>query len=342
MKYLVEKLDLVYRIAEVVPVDMNYFTVPFTETAVKILNEFKEKEIARTKATFGDVNIKEAVPAYKMIQFHNRQNLGFESIRENLFTELETEGMWYVIPEDVDKVINAYTQYNYYNGLKHALLTSARMRTMATSEDIGGTIFNTVEKNGEVKRAYIILYDLYPGGLGFTEKAFDFADEILHEAINLVKNCRCKDGCPACVGDYHLDKKLVLWGLEGMLEQTKAPVDIKEKAPEMTVIEEKMFNFKELEERWKDFIAFLNKRSEPFVQFFTTIDGVNIRGDKLILNVSKPFYKEWIMETQNKAKMENIIRRYVNLPNNFSIDVEVDIKDSKIDKILRRYDDLTR
>jgi DEAD/DEAH box helicase domain-containing protein len=342
MQYLVEKLDLVNRIAEVVPVDMNYFTVPFTETAVSILREFKNKDIARTKATFGDVNIKEAVPAYKMIQFHNRQNLGFEPIRDNLFTEIETEGMWYLIPEDVDSLINAYTQFNYYSGLKHALLTASRMRTMATSEDIGGTIFNTAEENGEVKRAYVILYDLYPGGLGFTEKAYDFAEEILAEAIQLVSNCRCKDGCPACVGDYHLDRKLVLWGLEGMLQQKEAPIKVTKKVPEVIVYEEKHFNLSELEEKWGEFIAYLNKKSEVYVQFFTTILGVKVNGETLVFNVPGSFYREWIMETANRKRMENVIRRYVKVPEKFRIDVNVLEQDSKLDKLLRRYDDLTK
>lgn len=342
MQYMVERLDLINRIAEVIPVDMNYFTVPFTETAVSIIKEFKNRDIGRTKAVFGDVNIKEAVPAYKMVQFHNRQNLGFEPIKENLYTELETEGMWYLIPEDVDNVINSYTQFNYYNGIKHALLMAARMRTMATSEDIGGTIFTTAEENGEIKRAYVILYDLYPGGLGFTEKAYEYSDEILNEAIRLVKNCRCKDGCPACVGDYHLDKKLVLWGLEGMLEKRQAPIEVKKKAVEVTAFEEKHFEFIELEAKWEEFKVFLNKRSEGFTQFFTTIKEIRILGDKLLLKVSAPFYKEWIMEFANKKKLENIIKRYVRIPDGFSIDVEVDEFDSKMDKIIRRYDDLTK
>ena len=344
MQYLVEKLDLVNRIAEVIPVDMNYFTVPFSETAVSILKEFKTKIIAKTVASFGDVKVKEAVTAYKMIQFHNRQNLGFESIRENLFTELETEGMWYLIPEAVDRIINAYTQFNYYSGIKHALLTTTRMRTMATSEDIGGTIFNTVENEGEIKRAYVILYDLYPGGLGFTEKAFDFSEEILHEAIKLVRKCRCKDGCPACVGDYHLDKKLVLWGLQGMLTEVKVPQHIAKVVPEVRVIEEKRFNLSELTEKWSELIIFLNKRSEVFVQFFATVRGIKIQGDTLVLSVLGDFYKEWILETENKSKMENIIKRYVNVPEKFKIDVEIE-KNSDADKsnkIMRRYDDLTK
>lgn len=170
VQYMVQTLDLVNRIAYVIPMDSNYFTVPFVETAVSIIKEFKTKDAGRSTVSFGDVRIKEAVPAYKMIQFHNRQNLGFEPIKENLFTQLETEGMWYLIPDDVDNILNSYSEYNYYSGIKHALLTAARIRTMATSEDMGGTVFNTVEKNGEVKKSYIILYDLYPGGLGFTEK----------------------------------------------------------------------------------------------------------------------------------------------------------------------------
>ena len=344
VQYMVQTLDLVNRIAYVIPMNSNYFTVPFVETAVSIMKEFKSKNAGRSIVTFGDVRIKEAVPAYKMIQFHNRQNLGFEPIKENLFTQLETEGMWYLIPDDVDNILNSYSEFNYYSGIKHALLTAARIRTMATSEDMGGTVFNTVEKNGEVKKSYIILYDLYPGGLGFTEKAYDFAEDILMEAIRLVKNCRCKSGCPACVGDYHLDKSLVLWALNGMLEKVKETVKVVKKVPEIKYYEEKLYKFTELPEKWQDFIKFLKGRSENFVQFFSTIENVSIKGTTLLLKVSGSFYKQWIMETLNKQRIENIIKRYVDIPEKFAIDVNADDEDekNKMDKLMRRYDDLTK
>ncbi|HBM79684.1 MAG TPA: DEAD/DEAH box helicase, partial [Clostridiaceae bacterium] len=230
MQYLVENLDLTNRIATVVPVDMNYFTVPFVETSVNVLRGFKSKEIKRTHGYFGDVKVKEAIPAYKMIQFHNHQNLGFERISIPLYQEIETEGMWYAVPDEVDEVYNGYTMFNYYNGLKHSLLNAALMRTMATREDMASTVFNDKEEGDDAKKSYILLYDLYPGGLGFSEKAYDFAYEIIKDAVTLVKNCRCDGGCPACVGDYHLDKKLIIWGLESLLSETKAPMNIK-KAP---------------------------------------------------------------------------------------------------------------
>lgn len=342
VQYMVEKLDLVNRIATVFPIEVNYFTVPFTDTMVNIIKEFKSREFSRTNASFGDVLIKEAVVAYKMIQFHNRQNLGFESIKDNLFTTLETEGLWYLIPEDVDNIINSYTEFNYYNGVKHALLNAARIRTMATSEDIGATIFNTVEKDGEVKRAFVILYDLYPGGLGFTEKAFDYAEDILKDAISMVKNCKCKDGCPACVGDYHLDKKMVLWALEGMIKETGESPVVTKVVKDVVIREEKLFNLYELPQKWSEFKSYLKSKSEAFLGFFNTIDYVEVKGDLLIFNVNSPFFREWVLDTLNKLKIENIIRRHVEVPETFSIDVNVINHDNKIDKIIRRYDDLTR
>ena len=48
--------------------------------------------------------------------------------------------------------------------------------------------------------------------------------EILESAIKMVSGCPCEDGCPACVGDYNLDKKTVLWGLDNLLEESEPPV----------------------------------------------------------------------------------------------------------------------
>ena len=58
----------------------------------------------------------------------------------------------------------------------------------------------------------LFIYDKYVGGLGYSEKISDLMPKIIDNAIRMVAGCSCEDGCPACVGDYTLDKKLVLWG----------------------------------------------------------------------------------------------------------------------------------
>jgi DEAD/DEAH box helicase domain-containing protein len=46
----------------------------------------------------------------------------------------------------------------------------------------------------------IVLYDMVPAGIGFSERLFEVHDELLGHAYNLVAGCTCVDGCPSCVG----------------------------------------------------------------------------------------------------------------------------------------------
>ncbi len=344
MQYMVESLDTTNRIAYVFPVDMNYFTVPFVETDVNVLREFKNQAIQRTEVSFGDVKVKEAVPAYKMVQFHNHQNLGFERITLPLFQEIETEGLWFTVDDEVDRIFNSHTQHNYYNGLKHSLLNAAMRKTMSTTEDLKGTVFNSKNEQGEVKKSHVLIYDLYPGGLGFSEKAYDYGSEIIDDSIVLVENCKCDDGCPACVGDYHLDKKLVLWGLRRMLEEADTPENIKKAEKPPSIIQEYAYSLKELPSKWEEFVLFLKTKGEYLNSFLSTINQIELHGTVLHFVTDFMFYEEWILNTANKKKLMNIIKRYVEVPAGFDISVKTiekkpfDIKD----KIMRRYDDLIK
>ncbi len=46
----------------------------------------------------------------------------------------------------------------------------------------------------------IVLYDLVPAGIGFSQKLFEIHDELMLCALELVSECGCEDGCPSCVG----------------------------------------------------------------------------------------------------------------------------------------------
>lgn len=46
----------------------------------------------------------------------------------------------------------------------------------------------------------VVLYDLVPAGIGFSEKLFELHDELIRRAHELVSECACEDGCPSCVG----------------------------------------------------------------------------------------------------------------------------------------------
>jgi DEAD/DEAH box helicase domain-containing protein len=46
----------------------------------------------------------------------------------------------------------------------------------------------------------IVIYERIPAGIGFSQQLFDLHQELIGNALKLVKHCTCKDGCPSCVG----------------------------------------------------------------------------------------------------------------------------------------------
>ncbi len=46
----------------------------------------------------------------------------------------------------------------------------------------------------------VVLYDLIPAGIGFSNRLFELHQELMAHAYELVTACPCADGCPSCVG----------------------------------------------------------------------------------------------------------------------------------------------
>jgi DEAD/DEAH box helicase domain-containing protein len=46
----------------------------------------------------------------------------------------------------------------------------------------------------------IVIYEIIPGGIGFSERLYELHDSLIAHAHELVAACPCADGCPSCVG----------------------------------------------------------------------------------------------------------------------------------------------
>jgi DEAD/DEAH box helicase domain-containing protein len=82
-------------------------------------------------------------------------------------------------------------------GLAYALANIAPLYLMCDPRDLGVI---TEVRGSETKAPTITLYDRIPEGLGFSERLYDIHTELLNGCLDLVRSCRCADGCPACVG----------------------------------------------------------------------------------------------------------------------------------------------
>ena len=352
MQYIVEKLDLDNRIALLNPIHADYYTVSDERTKIKIIRDFKKYELGRTLKVFGDIKVTEAVVGYKKLQFHNHQNLGYEHLEKPLFKDFETEGVRIQLPENVDEVYKVLTpkkvgsssfEYwkSYYDGVAFALLNATMMKTMTTNEDLGAALL--LEEDQQQSITSICIFDRFIGGIGYAEKAYEFLFEIVENAINMVNGCQCEDGCPACVGDYNLDKTMVLWGLENLLTEIAPPEDLKIPDEPPKVAFNKQFDFENLEKEWGNFTQFVQDTGQYLSDFLSSVDKVKVEDSTLIIYVESEFLKVWSSNAENKKMLKNIIEFYVHTPNNFTIEFKSEsARKSDYDKVLRRFSDLTK
>ncbi len=239
IQYKSLQLDLESKTAFIKEVDSNYYTEPHKPGEIVVLTEHEHENELRINKFFGDVRVTVNITGYKMIEFNTHQNLGYTDLTEILRTQMDTEACWIEIPDIVvrtfvatgkapalepDSESSKVPRYDYSEGLVHCIKAAAAMRVMATESDLEGSIFSFMDTETNRSKYAIVLYDGYPGGLGFSEKAFEYMNQIIQNAGNLLKDCSCENGCPVCVGDHRIDKKLILWALRNFYKELASPI----------------------------------------------------------------------------------------------------------------------
>jgi DEAD/DEAH box helicase domain-containing protein len=115
--------------------------------------------------------------------------------------KFKTKGLWFTIPKQVkDTLEDMFSEEEVFagglHGAEHALIGLFPLHTMCDRFDIGGLSTNYHE---DTQEATIFIYDGYEGGIGICEKAVDVFVDLLNSTIDLLENCNCKSGCPACI-----------------------------------------------------------------------------------------------------------------------------------------------
>lgn len=204
--YFVQRLDLEKKAAFVERSDLDYYTQSVTEVRVKI----DEEEIARdwrdSKLFYGDVSVTHITFMFRKIKFGSRDSIGFGSL-DLPPLNLATTAVWIRPGGKVLEAVRAVGRVPHEGllGISNAVRGVLPLYVLCDTMDVGTTVNN---ENTGVPSLYI--YDKYPGGLGFSRKAFDLVEEIMTAALEVIRTCSCRGGCPSCVGSsippyVHLD-----------------------------------------------------------------------------------------------------------------------------------------
>jgi DEAD/DEAH box helicase domain-containing protein len=220
-QYHVERLDFEQRKAYVKSVNVDYYTDAIRYTQVRVLEIAEEEQIEGPAArAHGDVLVRSQVVGFKKIKFFTNENIGAGKLElpEN---EMHTTAFWITLERKLLAEL-AYALSDRQNGILGLLYAMASMATlllMCDGRDLGTAVgerpaspgietewqeFSAALANPAEMREFfepnLYLYDVYPGGIGFSEPLFRVHDILLRRTRELIVGCPCESGCPSCVG----------------------------------------------------------------------------------------------------------------------------------------------
>jgi DEAD/DEAH box helicase domain-containing protein len=220
--YVVRRFDAENHLVEVERKDVDYYTQAIKNVDLEILGTRASRRLGQMAVHLGELEVTEMTLGYKVIQ--NDQVVAREEL-ELPPLRFRTTGLWFTIPNELRRAI--YDRGLNFGGalhaLEHAMIAILPFEVMCDRWDIGGLSTPGHPGTGEPT---IFLYDGYEGGIGLTEKAQGLMERVTRLTLELIRDCPCELGCPACIlspkcgnDNRPMDKQGALLLLEGMLER---------------------------------------------------------------------------------------------------------------------------
>ncbi|HLU76341.1 MAG TPA: DEAD/DEAH box helicase [Burkholderiales bacterium] len=220
----VERLDWVGRKAFVRKTDADYYTDAIDYTKLKLLDEFEACERDGAKCAHGEAHVLRRVAGYKKIRYYTHENIGYGNVHLPDY-DMHTTAVWWQLREQVLEraFASRYEALDGFLGAAYAMHHIAALLSLAEPRDLGRSVGDgaaqwsaVVDADGRssarslsgepidlAQRAFrptVYLYDNFPGGIGLSAPLYDLRDQVVTRAIELIEQCRCLQGCPACVG----------------------------------------------------------------------------------------------------------------------------------------------
>lgn len=227
VSYLVESLDIPERRVTVAPGTVDYYTRARGQKTTDILEVLGEAHVHGVPVFLGRLRVTETITGYERRRTRGGQLLTIVPLDLPPMV-FETEGLWWVIPQDVQAELDKrlFHFMGAIHAMEHAMIGILPLLVLTDRNDLGGI---STPLHPQVGRACVFVYDGAPGGVGLSRLAFSRAEEALTRTLAAVAGCACETGCPSCVhspkcgsGNRPIDKVAARYLLE-LLVSGKLP-----------------------------------------------------------------------------------------------------------------------
>ena len=200
--YIVKELNIKEKRVYVKKQELNYYTQAIKEVDIKDLKKEKEEKIGEINLCYGKLTVTEKYEKYNIMKFSKitaSKKLNLPPL------EFKTKGLWFTIPyyikEKLEEYIVSDSKFSdvfmgCLQGVENVILSVAPFHVMCDTYDLGGVCKNM---HKDTMNATIFIYDGFEGGVGLTDKAFKLFEDIIKMAYELIRDCECESGCPACI-----------------------------------------------------------------------------------------------------------------------------------------------
>ncbi len=199
-QFHVDRLDWDEKKAYLHPVDVDYYTDALASVTVQVLDTFAGPDGDAIARSHGEVKITSLASMFKKIRFHTHENIGSGPIHLPEQT-LHTTGYWITVDEELWTALGRETLEAGLQGMAHSLRHVASIRLMCDPRDLGAV---AEVRSTTTRLPTVTVYEVYPGGVGYSQRMYELHHDLLEHAAALVRECPCLAGCPSCIGPLHL------------------------------------------------------------------------------------------------------------------------------------------
>ncbi len=196
-QFQVERLDWENAKAYVREVKVDYYTQAELAVRIRVIDEFDRRPAERGfDLAHGEVLVSTLTTIYKKLTMYTHENVGWGKIHLPE-QELQTTSFWCSLPE---RAVAGWPKERVemaLAGLGNLLHGLAPLLLMCAPHDLGLAV---EVRSPHTERPTIYLFDMTPGGIGFSERLFKSTDPLFERAREHLASCGCGTGCPSCVG----------------------------------------------------------------------------------------------------------------------------------------------
>ena len=195
-QFHVERLDWDGKKAYVRPVEVDYYTDALLSVSVVVLDTFASDPLPCLDRSHGEVKLTSLATMFKKIRFHTHENVGSGPISLPEQT-LHTTAYWTTVEPELWARLGREELEAGLQGMAQAMRAVATLRLMCDPRDLGAL---AEVRSASTRRPTVTLYEVYPGGVGYSRRLFELHADLLEAATELVRQCPCAAGCPSCTG----------------------------------------------------------------------------------------------------------------------------------------------